>query len=291
MCANLRSADDCSHHRLQLEYLFDDKPIQTDTALSDYAALDVVIHESHVYGEILWPDGSYTLPRPCVLLFHGFPGSARNDDIAHALCRIGCVVLVPHHRGAWGSEGEYLISSCIEDALFLAEYVRSSAFMAAHNIDPEAIFLIGHSMGGNTVLQAAKRLPWLCGIVLLTPYDPTRRIRDGRTEELLLLSDAGTPLHWGGKDAVYQDILAHLDALAFETAADPLANQNLLCLTGTADKVAPGPEMFGPLWSLLQVKASDSIHRWTELTADHGLLGCRCALIREIARFIEDTVV
>ena len=276
--------------RIRLEYLFQDKPVEGDIRLSDYAALDYIVHGCHIYGQILWPDGSFSLPRPCVILLHGFPGCARNDDIAHALCRAGCVVLTPHHRGAWGSEGEYLISNCIEDAAALAEYVRSPEFAEAHHIDPASVYFIGHSMGGNTALNAARRLPWLRGVVLLTPYDPTRHIRENNTEELMLLSDAGTPLHWGGKDAVYQDILAHMDELNFETSFDRLKDQNILCITGTADKIAPGTDMFGPLWTLLQGYKTAAVHRWLEYQADHGLLGCRCGAIREIGQFIHDTL-
>ena len=109
--------------RLLLQYLFEDGPFLRETALPDYDTLDIVSHGCHLYGEILWPDGGFGQLRPCVILLHGFPGSARNDDLAHALCRIGCVVLIPHHRGAWGSEGEYLISNCVEDAVTLADYV------------------------------------------------------------------------------------------------------------------------------------------------------------------------
>ena len=53
---------------------------------------------SHIYGEIMWPSQDFPKPHPCVIMLHGYPGSARNDDISHALCRAGCVVLVPHNR-------------------------------------------------------------------------------------------------------------------------------------------------------------------------------------------------
>ena len=90
---------------LNLNYLFEDSEVSFDgtadtTGLSDYTTLDFVSGESHIYGEIMWPGKEFLSERPCVIMLHGFPGSARNDDISHALCRIGCVVIVPHHRGA-----------------------------------------------------------------------------------------------------------------------------------------------------------------------------------------------
>ncbi|MBQ5570906.1 MAG: hypothetical protein IIT45_10770, partial [Treponema sp.] len=92
-------------------YLFEDPEELNPSALPDYSTLDFISNGSHIYGEIMWPSSEFSEPRPCVIMLHGFPGTARNDDISHALCRIGCVVLVPHHRGAWGSQGKYLISN------------------------------------------------------------------------------------------------------------------------------------------------------------------------------------
>ena len=140
---------------LKPEYLFEDKAVDGSCPLSDYGTLDVVSEGLHLYGEIMWPDGSFAEGRPCVIVFHGYPGSARNDDISHALCRMGCVVMSPHHRGAWGSEGKYLLSHCIEDAVNVAEYARSKEFCERYRVDAGKIFLLGHSMGGCTVLNAA----------------------------------------------------------------------------------------------------------------------------------------
>ena len=105
-------------------------------------------------GKLCGPTESISALRPCVIMLHGFPGSARNDDIAHALCRIGCVVMVPHHRGAWGSEGKYLITHCIEDARNLVDNAKSDAFCRRYNVDARNIVLPGHSMGANTSLNA-----------------------------------------------------------------------------------------------------------------------------------------
>lgn len=276
--------------RLQLQYLFEDRACEEGAPLADYGSLDVISHGCHLYGEILWPDGGFTQPRPCVILLHGFPGSARNDDLAHALCRIGCVVLTPHHRGAWGSEGEYLVSHCIEDALALADYVRSPEFCRQYRTDPDSVYLIGHSMGGNTALNAARQLPWLRGLVLLTPFDPTVHLRAGEEERLRQLLEQGRILHSGGVEAIFQDIAAHREEFCFPSAFDALKEQNLLCVTGKADLCAPAERMFLPLWELLQTCESRAVRRFVELPAGHGLLGCRVALIREAAQFLTDTL-
>lgn len=276
--------------RLQLQYLFEDRTYEEGIPLSDYDSLDVISHGCHLYGEILWPDGGFEGLRPCVILFHGFPGSARNDDLAHALCRIGCVVLTPHHRGAWGSEGEYLVSRCVEDALVLADFVRSPEFCRKYRADPDNVYFIGHSMGGCTALNAARQFPWLRGLVLLTPFDPTAHLRAGEEERLRELLEQGKILHSGGVEAIFQDIAAHRDAFSFPSAFDALKEQNLLCVTGKADLCAPAERMFLPLWELLQTHESHAVQRFMELPAGHGLLGCRVALLRETAQFLADTL-
>lgn len=275
---------------IQLQYLFQDKPCPPGREPADYDSLDVVSHGCRLYGEILWPDGGFEGPRPCVILFHGYPGSARNDDLAHALCRIGCVVLTPHHRGAWGSEGEYLVSRCVEDALVLADYVRAPEFRRRYRADPDNVYFIGHSMGGNTALNAARTLPWLRGLVLLTPFDPAVHFQAGEEERLRELLEQGRVLRSGGVEAIFQDLAAHRDAFSFPSAVDALKEQNLLCVAGAEDRCAPAARMFLPLWRLLQTRESRAVRRFVELPAGHGLLGCRVALIREVARFLADTL-
>ena len=188
-------------------YLFEDPEELNPSALPDYSTLDFISNGSHIYGEIMWPSSEFSEPRPCVIMLHGFPGTARNDDISHALCRIGCVVLVPHHRGAWGSQGKYLISNCIEDAYNLAQYAHSERFTEKYNVNPKQIFLLGHSMGANSSLNAGKNLDWLAGIIMLTPYDPTRYLNCDKEVYLRSLLEEGRILHSDGIDVIYDDVL------------------------------------------------------------------------------------
>lgn len=280
---------------LNLEHLFEDKEVCESGILSDYDTLDFVTSGEHIYGEIMWPDGDYKESRPCVIMFHGFPGSARNDDISHALCRIGCVVLVPHHRGAWGSEGKYLISRCIEDAKNLANFVRSEDFCKKYNVDPSKIFLVGHSMGGCTVLNAGKQLDWIGGMVMITPFDPTAYLSDGKIQILKDLLRQGKILQSDGSDVILEDVKVHRDLLNFEGGAPLVQNKNLLCLAGEQDSVAPICDMVDPLWNKISKESaggsltdSRPIHRLRTYPAEHGLLGRRVATIREIAQFLSD---
>lgn len=277
--------------KLNLEYLFQDKGVADPSALSDYDTLDLVSNHHHIYGEILWPDGEYSSPRPCAIMLHGFPGSARNDDIAHALCRIGCVVLVPHHRGAWGSEGKYLISNCIEDAVNLVAHAGSAEFCRKYHIDPDRIILLGHSMGANTALNAGKQIPNLRGLVLIAPFDPTRYLYVGKEEALLTLLKEGKVLQSDGEDRIYQDIVLHKEQMNFERAFDSVKDQNILCLAGQYDSCAPISEMVRPLWDKLSRHTTDAKQELKIYPAEHGLLGCRISVIVDIANFLAEICV
>ena len=200
---------------LNLDYLFSDPEELDPTALPDYTTLDFVSNGSHIYGEIMWPSANFPKPHPCVIMLHGFPGTARNDDISHALCRIGCVVLVPHNRGAWGSQGKYLITNCIEDAQNLAEYAHSEEFTNKYNVDPSQIFLLGHSMGANSALNAGRKLDWIGGIIMLTPYDPTRYLNRNKESYFRSLLEEGKILQSDGIDAIYEDVVINQDEILF----------------------------------------------------------------------------
>ena len=274
--------------KLEPQYLFRDKERHNPSSLSDYDTLDCVSNDQHVYGEIMWPDGEYSSPRPCVIMLHGFPGSARNDDIAHALCRIGCVVMVPHHRGAWGSEGKYLISHCIEDARNLVDYAKSDAFCKRYNVDARNIVLLGHSMGANTSLNAGKDIPDIRGLVLITPFDPTRYLSKEKQKYLTALLEEGKILQSDGAEYIYRDVLQHKDQMNFEKAFDKIKDKNILCLAGKYDSCAPISEMVDPLWDKLKAHDTNAVQRLKIYPAEHGLLGCRISAITDIADFLTE---
>lgn len=275
--------------QLDLAYLFRDRPYDPAVSPADYDMLCVKSGEDELYGEIMWPDSAWGGQRPCVILCHGYPGVARNDDLAFALRRIGCVVIVMHHRGAWGSQGSYLVSNCVQDVVNIFAHVRSPAFREIYHTDPGAVFLMGHSMGGNSVLQAARRLKEVRGLVLLAPYDPTSFLRAGEESAILPLLRTGRILHSDGLEAILRDIRGHLEDYAFENAFPDLRDQNICCFTGTLDTIAP-PWMITPFWSRLAARKTNAVQRLIELPVAHGLCGSRITVIQETARFLADAL-
>lgn len=62
-------------------------------------------------------------------------------------------------------------------------------------------------MGANTVIHAARNLPWLRGIVALTPFDPICLIRIGAETQLRELLEQASVLHCEGSGAIFQDMV------------------------------------------------------------------------------------
>lgn len=280
--------------KINAKLLFADLEHKPSDTLSESEMYMFPCGDGCLWGQIMRPDGSFGEGRPCVIMLHGFPGVNRNDDIAHALCRIGCVVLVLHHRGAWGSPGKYLVSNCIEDIKALAEHTRSDEFTKKYHTDSECIYLLGHSMGGNNALNAGKELPWVRGIILVAPYDSTYYIRTGEPEKLKALMDEGAAvLNCDGAEAMFVDILEHVREWSFVNAAEALTDRNVLVLSGAYDEVAPETAMVHPLLHELKVRqmnGTKSIQRHISYPAGHALMGCRIMAVKEIAVFLQETM-
>src|SRR5579863_2253429 len=77
-----------------------------------------------------------------VILLHGFPGYEQNMDLAQALRRDGWNVLAVHYRGAWGSQGTFSFTHCMEDAGAMLTYVTDPANAARFHIDTRRIVAV-----------------------------------------------------------------------------------------------------------------------------------------------------
>ncbi|MBP5212482.1 MAG: alpha/beta fold hydrolase [Pyramidobacter sp.] len=274
--------------RIDLRWLAEDKPRPADVAPASLDSLCVSVGGSNLYGAVMLPDGTYPAPRPCAIMIHGYPGTSRNDDLAQALRRCGVCVAVPHLRGAWGSEGEYSFEHIVEDTAALANEFRDGELGRRMNVDPSAVFLIGHSMGGWASLNAARALPWLRGLVLLAPYDLTyypQRDDEAALKELLV---EGTIMRMPGVEALFAEAYALRDR-SFAAAADDVKDLDLAVVCGTADPVAPWA-MSEPLWNALGNIPSQAVRRKMIFDDDHSFSAHRIALARFIAQFFADVL-
>ena len=272
---------------LKPEHLFCDEISREAECIPDCEALVFESDGAEIYGQLLKPDRSYGENRPCVLFFHGFAGFTRFDDLAQALCRAGCVVLVVHHRGAWGRQGKYSVSNCVQDAAGLVKYVKSPDFQKKYRIDPDAVFLVGHSMGGNTVLNAAARCPGVRGIVMLAPCDigTMTRTMPRETMREFLTENGLEVLKTDGFEAVYGDLCRHAEEYAFPNAARRLRDTSLLLITGELDTCIPN-EMLETFHEAARRNGTLPLCLRRKYRSGHGLMGVRVGVARDIAEFI-----
>lgn len=266
--------------------LFRDVIPPIGVAFADYVGVQIPVEETFLCGYVLTPDGIYDHPRPCVILCHGFPGFYKNDDIAQALCRMGCVVIVPGCRGGWGSGGVYSFTNYITDLITTAHWARSPRIAQLYAIDPDSIFLAGHSLGASSALNAARVLPWLKGVVAIAPYDLSFAF-DEVVFGIDALLDMGAPvLHAAAPDSILRNAIEHHKQLALIDAFDSLKDQNLLLISGTADEVAPPETMVAPLWDLLQKHNTAAVQNYIQFPSDHDFCNFRITLIEQIGYWI-----
>ncbi|MBQ7178595.1 MAG: alpha/beta fold hydrolase [Victivallales bacterium] len=268
--------------------LFRDEIVGSSEAVADYDALVFKSSDAEIYGQILMPGQTFGAKRrPCVLMFHGFAGFGRFDDIGQALCRAGCVVLIPHHRGAWGSHGKYSISNSVKDAVNLVHYVKSPDFQAKYHVNPNAVFLLGHSMGGNTALNAAAEVSGVRGLVMLAPCDIGTMYQQMSKDEMrkFMIDNGLEVLKTDGFEAVYKDLAEHASEYAFPNAAQKLNKVNLFLVMGEWDTCISN-ELLKVFYDAARGNKTLPYCLSKNYKSRHGLMGARTQLSMDIADFI-----
>ena len=101
----------------------------------------------------------------------------------------------------------------------------------------------------------------------------------------------GKILNSDGTDAIYQDIQNNWDNLQFTKAYPKIRDKNILIFSALYDSVSINNKMISPLWNLLKEgdkKQQAPVHRLIEYPTEHGLLGRRISMIREIGKFVDE---
>ncbi len=248
--------------------------------------LNIVSGGCRLYGYLLTPDKRIKKPYPTVILSHGFPGYTTNNDLELALMRAGCVVIHMNHRGAWGSEGNYLFTNLKDDLIAIAKWAHNPAIADQYDIDTDNIFLVGHSMGGQSVLNAAKELPFLRGVVALAAYDIGAAFRYRMEKELFLMIETeGQCLKMGSASEVYENALNHQEELSILNHYEKLLDHRILFVEAEQDAVAPSDKMMRPLFEKL--KEESACVTYQTIVSNHSFIGQRMKLTKTVAEWIE----
>ncbi|MEL6923610.1 MAG: alpha/beta fold hydrolase [Bacteroidota bacterium] len=107
-------------------------------------------------------------PKATVILIPGYPGNDNNFDLAQALRKNAYNVILFNHRGAWGSQGQYSYSNCLEDVEALVDYFGQTKVAADLRIAPDRFSLIGRSYGGGIALLKGHELAAVKNIIAIT---------------------------------------------------------------------------------------------------------------------------
>lgn len=275
---------------LHPENLFQDRKFEEGDIFPDCYALDVVSHGCHLYGYTMTPGGKPGEKHPLVIVLHGFPGHTTNHDLDQALRRMGCVVMNPFYRGAWGSEGYYTFSGLIEDVEVIANWARSEEIVERYSIDVNNIFLAGHSMGGFTTINTLRRIPWIKAGVCMAPYDMPWFFENDEVQSFRDLLPEGACLKQENPTSLFENAQACYKELAFSQAFDDLKDRNLYFIGGKKDFLAPPATMIEPLYNRLKAHETTAVQKYDLLDSDHSFSDMRITMCTMVGKWIASMV-
>ena len=274
---------------MNAELLFTEFESDEKNTSPEVYELNIISGGCRIYGYLLSPDKRIPAPFPAVIMSHGFPGYTTNNDLELALMRAGCVVIHLNHRGAWGSEGNYLFTNLKDDMTAVAKWAHNPAIAEQYNIDTDNIFLVGHSMGGQTVLNAAKELPFIKGTAALAAYDIGAAFRCNLEKDLFLMIETeGQCLKMSSAGDVYENALNNKFELSILNDYEKLAGRNILFVEASLDTVAPADKMMKPLAEKL-MDLSDKAE-YKSIVSGHSFAGQRMKLAETVGQWMEKVI-
>lgn len=274
---------------MKVENAFVEFEIDEPGSFSEISELNIISGGCHLYGYMLTPDKRIEGPYPTVIMSHGFPGYTTNNDLEMALMRMGCVVIHMNHRGAWGSEGNYLFTNLKDDLVAITKWAHNPAIAERYNIDPENIFLVGHSMGGQTVINAAKELTFIKGLVAMAAYDIGAAFSYNMEKDLFLMIETeGQCLKMTSVSDVYENAYNNYQELSVTDNCEKLVNHNVLLVEALYDTIAPPDKMLKPLSRRL-VELGANIN-YQSIKSNHSFVGQRMKLTKIVGEWMENII-
>ena len=274
--------------KMKADYIFIEFEEDEASSSPEIYELNIISGGCRLYGYLLTPDKRIKKPYPTVIMSHGFPGYTTNNDLELALMRAGCVVIHMNHRGAWGSEGNYLFTNLKNDLISITKWAHNSAIADQYGIDPDNIFLVGHSMGGQSVLNAAKELPFIRGVAALAAYDIGAAFRYKMEKELFLMIETeGQCLKMTSAADVYENAMKYREGLSVISQYELLADHPVLLVEASLDSVAPADKMMRPLYEKLNELSAPVTYN--TIVSTHSFSGQRMKLAKTVAEWIEKT--
>jgi pimeloyl-ACP methyl ester carboxylesterase len=221
-------------------------------------------------------------PHGTVILLHGFPGYEQNMDLAQALRRDGWNVLAMHYRGAWGSDGSFSFTHCIEDVGAMLAYVTEPGNAARFHVNTKHIVTIGHSMGGFVSLVAMAQHPEIAAGVVLTEGSPVLDAAGFFGNQ----SDPAdyAPLAGTSRDALENESKANAAAWSFPSLAAQVTPRPALVLSANDGLRASNEALVSAL-----TRAGSPV-AYVHMDTDHGFSDHRIALQTAVLQWLDKTI-
>jgi uncharacterized protein len=252
-------------------------------------------HGSVLLGVFYLASGSG--PHPTAILLHGFPGYEQNLDLAQALRSNGWNVLAVHYRGSWGVKGNFSFQHCIEDTDTEVQFILDPENIKKYRIDPQHVFLIGHSMGGYMAASAAAHNKRVAGVVLISAwnigagYDNRRHPGTESPDlekEARSLGEEGNlaPLDGTSGMALAKEIHEHPTNLNFNSLAPAITPRPVLVITSD-DGLAKADDQF----AVALRKAGDQQVSELHFDTDHAYSDRRSDLIKAVSSWLQSSPI
>ncbi len=195
-------------------------------------------------------------------------------DMPPVLRRGGLATLYFSYRGVWGGHGYYNFSHLIEDTFTIVEWIKEQA--EKYHVDPDRIYLMGHSMGGFTALNALAQGVGVRGAVIMAPCDMAMRYEDEPEYfDAMMETAAKGYFRIPHDNYLREDIDAHSGQWRFDALADKIPQAMPLRFIGGAKDTMVQTHIM-PLYNRLRERGMDVTYQ--ELDAGHIFTAYRIAL-------------
>jgi uncharacterized protein len=229
-------------------------------------------------------------PCPTVLLQNGYPGNVTNYDIAHMLQRHRLNVFTFFPRGSWGSKGEYSWGNLVEDCKAAIEFLKSDPCKEKFHTDGSKIILVGHSMGGFSVLynSLSSEIKNICA---LAPFnigmfghmiDAFEQVRELTTQKIAKSMDF---VESTSTNKLISEMTEHKLSWDLLNGVNVLRNKNLLLVGARFDNTAPVDMHHKPLVEALKKAGAGNLQEYI-LESGHSFTNKRFELMRIISDWI-----
>lgn len=226
-------------------------------------------------------------PFPMILFCHGMPGTERLVEFGASLRQAGFLTVHFHYSGAWGSDGDFSLDHCLEDANTILETFLSQY---AAQVDRDNVFVIGHSMGGLIATQIAAKRKEIKAAAVIVPasygYKYRLALTDPSAEAAYIRSynAYGLWLRGFGWESVKSEVSRDPDSYDLEYYAPVLAEKPFLAIAASMDQDVPREQNVDKLTDAIRSIPGNRLTACT-LKTDHSISDQRGLLKKTLGEF------